>query len=687
MSEPTSQTYDEVGNPKTGVDHAIPVTETFAYDAVDRLETTQGRWGSGSFTYSDDGNRKTKVVAGVTTTYAVSTSTGRLDTVTGAEPDSFTYDANGNTKTAATGSRTFTYTTENMLKTSTAGGVTTTYVYDGDNQRTSKTTGTDTRYYVHGPSGQILSEFSVCGAGVERVRDYVYAGSRLLSVVRETPTVGFVAATSTALEQAGGVAQIAVQLTTTGGCATTSEVTVLYSTANGTAGAGTDYLPALGGKLTFPAGTANGATQMLSVALVNDEAMEPQETFSVSLSAFSGVTLGLTTSHTVTIQDDDVPTVSFVSAGSSVTENGAWASSPQVKVVTKDGQAVPAGVTVGYQTTNGTAVAGSDYTAATGTLSLAGLPSQGTKAINPPPTILSDTLAEGDETFGLSLTNAVMCRIDTPATQTVTIKDDDVAATKTVWGTESPGGTITYTVTMRRPGTGAPGTTSVQFADTVASDLALTDATASTGSVTRTGNTANWTGSIPASGSATVTLTATINAGTAGKRVSNQGTVTFDGNGDGALEASVLTDDPDLPGPANPTMFQVGTGAADYYPLPACRVVDTRNATGPYGGPALTPNADPQLDRVFTVRGKCGVPATAKAVVANVTVTGPTTGGFLGFHAPGLLAKAAAVNYATSQTRGNNAQVMLDDTGQVAVSCTQSSGSVHMILDIAGYYE
>ena len=72
----TYQTYDKVGNPKTVVDHAVPVTETFAYDAVDRLETTQGRWGSGSFTYSDDGNRKTKVVAGVTTTYAVSTSTG-----------------------------------------------------------------------------------------------------------------------------------------------------------------------------------------------------------------------------------------------------------------------------------------------------------------------------------------------------------------------------------------------------------------------------------------------------------------------------------------------------------------------------------------------------------------------------------------------------------------------------------
>jgi hypothetical protein len=31
---------------------------------------------------------------------------------------------------------------------------------------------------------------------------------------------------------------------------------------------------------------------------------------------------------------------------------------------------------------------------------------------------------------------------------------------------------------------------------------------------------------------------------------------------------------------------------------------------------------------------------------------------------------------------------MLDDTGQVAVSCTQSTGStVHMILDISGYYE
>jgi hypothetical protein len=64
-------------------------------------------------------------------------------------------------------------------------------------------------------------------------------------------------------------------------------------------------------------------------------------------------------------------------------------------------------------------------------------------------------------------------------------------------------------------------------------------------------------------GSVTITITATINAGTpAGTSVSNQGTISFDANADGTNEATALTDDPGVGGASNPTVFTLAGAAA-----------------------------------------------------------------------------------------------------------------------------
>jgi hypothetical protein len=83
------------------------------------------------------------------------------------------------------------------------------------------------------------------------------------------------------------------------GCA----VTVPYQTANGRALAGADYTAA-SGTVTFPAGTASGATQTIVVAILNDSADEPDETFAVSLTTAPGAVLA-TASQSVTILDND----------------------------------------------------------------------------------------------------------------------------------------------------------------------------------------------------------------------------------------------------------------------------------------------------------------------------------------------------------------------------------------------
>src|SRR5687768_546021 len=66
-------------------------------------------------------------------------------------------------------------------------------------------------------------------------------------------------------------------------------------------------------------------------------------------------------------------------------------------------------------------------------------------------------------------------------------------------------------------------------------------------------------------------------------------------------------------------------GPYQYNSVTPCRVVDTRNANGTNGGPALT--EDTQRD--FRMRGNCGVPSTAKAVSINLATTQATATSWL----------------------------------------------------------
>jgi CSLREA domain-containing protein len=119
--------------------------------------------------------------------------------------------------------------------------------------------------------------------------------------------------------------------------------------------------------------------------------------------------------------------------------------------------------------------------------------------------------------------------------------------------------------------------------------------------------------------------------------------------------------------------------ALAFYAIPPCRVVDTRNPNGPYGGPSLTAN---QV-RFFVVAGQCGIPSNAKAIAFNVAVTQSSAAGFLSFGDP-----VSAINYAAGQTRANNGIVALESNGSVGVFTYQPFfTSVDLILDIYGYFQ
>jgi hypothetical protein len=85
--------------------------------------------------------------------------------------------------------------------------------------------------------------------------------------------------------------------------ATTTPVTVKYSTANGTATAGSDYT-ATSGTLTIPAGQTTG---QIAVPVLGDTTVEANETFTVTLTTPSGATLSRAAATGTITNDDTAP--------------------------------------------------------------------------------------------------------------------------------------------------------------------------------------------------------------------------------------------------------------------------------------------------------------------------------------------------------------------------------------------
>jgi hypothetical protein len=126
-----------------------------------------------------------------------------------------------------------------------------------------------------------------------------------------------------------------------------------------------------------------------------------------------------------------------------------------------------------------------------------------------------------------------------------------------------------------------------------------------------------------------------------------------------------------------------GGSAILFYTVPPCRVLDTRNPAGTYGGPALQPSAT----RSWALASQCGIPTDARAVSANITVVSPALPGFLTLF-PGGTTKpvASSINFSTGQTRANNVILPLSTDGTGTFNAfTGSTGTVHFIFDVNGF--
>jgi uncharacterized repeat protein (TIGR01451 family) len=158
-------------------------------------------------------------------------------------------------------------------------------------------------------------------------------------------------------------------------------------------------------------------------------------------------------------------------------------------------------------------------------------------------------------TFSLVITPAVC---DAPAVA------PNVTATKAVTGgSQTAGGDIIYTVTLTNTGNGVqPDNAGAEFTDNLPDQLTVTTPTATSGTISGPGvNPVTWNGALLPGASVTITIPATIAAGTGGQTINNQGTAAFDANRDGTNETLVPTDNPG--GTAgDPTPFVVAGGPA-----------------------------------------------------------------------------------------------------------------------------
>jgi hypothetical protein len=233
-----------------------------------------------------------------------------------------------------------------------------------------------------------------------------------------TPAAGALelgAAAYTAAEIAPNVTLTAVRV---GGSA--GLVSVNWATSPGTASAGSDYTHAMD-TATWADGDA--APKAIVVPLLDDAVLEGSQTFSVALSNVTGgATLGARATATVTLTDNEAPAapgvLELTSASFAAAENAGTATITARRVSGTDGD-----VSIGYATANGTAAAGADYQAVSGTLSWGngdGAPKS--FAI----TILDDALVEGSETVTVTLSNVSGgAAPGTPQTAQLTIGDDD----------------------------------------------------------------------------------------------------------------------------------------------------------------------------------------------------------------------------------------------------------------------
>lgn len=123
------------------------------------------------------------------------------------------------------------------------------------------------------------------------------------------------------------------------------------------------------------------------------------------------------------------------------------------------------------------------------------------------------------------------------------------------------------------------------------------------------------------------------------------------------------------------------SAALQFVPITPCRAVDTRSASGDFGGPALIEGAT----RTFSIpQSACSIPSTAVAYSLNVTVVPIGSLDFLTMWPSGQAQPhVSTLNSYDGRTKANAAVTAAGTNGGISVYATNDT---NLILDINGYF-
>jgi len=263
-------------------------------------------------------------------------------------------------------------------------------------------------------------------------------------------------------------------------------------TGTATAG-GSDYTFTTPQTLTFNAGDASGTTKNTAVTIVNDTRLEGSETINFGLNTLSDgsggqVTLGATTSHALTITDNETATISL-SGGGTVGENSGSTNLTATLTITANGVAgtgtLDRAVSVNIAQGTGTATGGgTDFGfSSPQTITFAVGASSGSQ--NSAVTIIDDTIVEGSEAMSFTLGSLVdgsgtQVSLGTTSTS-LTINDNDTAtiSLSPITSTSESGGPLLVQTVLTITANGVVGTGTLSKAVSVnLQDLLTGSATA-----------------------------------------------------------------------------------------------------------------------------------------------------------------------------------------------------------------
>jgi hypothetical protein len=265
------------------------------------------------------------------------------------------------------------------------------------------------------------------------------------------------------------------------------DVKVDFATANGSATAGvsgTDDYFATSGTLTIPPGQSSG---QISVQVFDDSTFEPDENYFVNLSNPVNATISDAQGQSTIVNNDPVPSVDIQDAFFS--EGNSGNTEMSFTVMLSNPSFLP--VTLNFATSNDTAIAGTDYVAASGHVTFA--PGETQKSVVVP--VIGDTVDETAETFFLDISNAQNATLGRNRATGFILDDDGPSITiNDITVAEGNSGTraATFTLTLSAPSvenifvraTTAPGTATA-FSDYANLNLNIT---IPAGTVTRTFN-------------------------------------------------------------------------------------------------------------------------------------------------------------------------------------------------------